>query len=107
MRRLLTSFILGGAVAISPVAMPSDTGPDGSLSLLPKPAQADSLNRGEVRRTVRRTARRIDRRQDRRTGLPGGCVYVVINDRAYWRCGSIYYQEIIDNGVTVYVIVEP
>lgn len=63
----------------------------------------DHLDRGELRRTIRR----IDRRIDRRTSLPPGCVRALINDVGYWRCGSIFYREVFDNDVKIFIIVEP
>ena len=63
----------------------------------------DHLDRGELRRTIRR----IDRRIDRRTQLPAGCIRALINDIGYWRCGSIFYREILDNNVKVFIVVEP
>ncbi|MEM7269374.1 MAG: hypothetical protein AAF401_08980 [Pseudomonadota bacterium] len=78
--------------------------------LLTGQAQADSSDRRETRRQVRRTIRRIDRRQDRRdyrrSTLPANCVRLVINGFPHWRCGSLYYREVIDNGATVFIVVE-
>jgi hypothetical protein len=63
----------------------------------------NDLDRGEIRRTIRR----IDRRIDRRTQLPTGCIRAIINNVGYWRCGSVFYREILDNNVTVFIVVEP
>ncbi len=54
---------------------------------------------GVARRTTRRTIRRIHYYRV----LPAGC---------YWRapyhyCGGVYYQPTVQNGLTVYVIVNP
>ncbi|MEM7190540.1 MAG: hypothetical protein AAF439_13090 [Pseudomonadota bacterium] len=66
--------------------------------------------RRETRRQVRRTIRRIDRRQDRRdyrrATLPASCIQLIINGFPHWRCGSLYYREVVKNGVTVYIVVE-
>ncbi len=64
-------------------------------------------NRRVARRTARRTARRVERRHDYYDSLPGGCAQVGIGGVLYWRCGSIYYQPIVNDGRTVYVIVTP
>ncbi len=74
-------------------------------------AQADASDRRQARRvarrTARRTARRIERRQDYIDSLSPDCVAVVIAGSAYWLCDSVYYREIIEDGVTVYVIANP
>ncbi len=54
---------------------------------------------GVARRTTRRTVRRIRYYN----ALPVGC---------YWRapyhyCGGVYYQPTVQNGQTVYIIVNP
>ena len=61
------------------------------------------LDRGEIRRTIRQ----IDRRIDRRTQLPAGCIRALINNVGYWRCGSIFYREIQENNVKIFIVVEP
>jgi len=54
---------------------------------------------GVARRTTRRTLRRLHYY----SALPAGC---------YWRapyhyCGGIYYEPVIQDGTTVYIIVNP
>jgi len=54
---------------------------------------------GVARRTTRRTVRRIHYY----SVLPAGC---------YWRapyhyCGGVYYQPQVQNGTTVYIIINP
>lgn len=65
-------------------------------------AQANT-NRRVARRVARRTTRRVNRRHDYYRALPRGCVRVGL----YWRCGGVYYNEIIQDGATVYIIVTP
>lgn len=68
-----------------------------SLALAQRPPAA------QVRGTARRTARRTTRRVNRRTSLPSGCV----RRGAYYYCGGVYYQPLVENGTTVYIIVNP
>ena len=54
---------------------------------------------GVARRTTRRTVRRINYY----SVLPAGC---------YWRapyhyCGGIYYEPVVQDGTTVYIIINP
>jgi len=66
-------------------------------------SQAAADCRGEVRREVRRTARRTARRQAHLRSLPRGCPLV----GPYYYCGGVYYQSVVQNGATVYIIVNP
>lgn len=60
--------------------------------------------RREVRRTARRTARRTTRRVMRRHAvLPVGCPLVGL----YYYCGGIHYQQVVEDGATVYIVVTP
>ncbi|MGB0694322.1 MAG: hypothetical protein ACPGOY_01650 [Rhodospirillaceae bacterium] len=74
-------------------------------------AYADGADRRQTRRiarrTSRRTARRVERRHDYYDSLPGGCVSVVLAGIGYWNCGGLYYQEVIQDGAQVYIIVTP
>lgn len=63
--------------------------------------------RRETRRVARRTARRVDRRQDRRDSLPSNCAEVLLNGYPYWYCGGVYYQEVMEDDVTIYIVVNP
>lgn len=56
-----------------------------------------------VRRTARRTTRRTVGRMNYYSALPAGCV----PHSAYYYCGGVYYQEDIQDGATVYIIVTP
>ena len=64
-------------------------------------------------------ARRIDRRHDRRQirrwavgltmiALPVDveCTKVIVNGVPYWRCDNEYFVEKVEDGTTVYVVVE-
>lgn len=55
-----------------------------------------------TRNTARRTARRTSRRVNRRTSVAGCSPY-----NAYFNCGGVYYRPVVENGVTVYVVVNP
>lgn len=58
-------------------------------------------NRRVARRTSRRTSRRVAYRQYYHA-LPSGCYWA----SPYYSCGGVYYEPVIENGTTVYVIVE-
>jgi len=55
-----------------------------------------------ARNTARRTSRRTTRRVVRRTSIAGCSPY-----NAYYNCGGVYYRPVVENGVTVYVVVNP
>ncbi len=67
--------------------------------------QAEALPRHRMaRRTSRRVARRTSRRVARRHAyLPAGCPLT----GAYYYCGGVYYQPVVESGSTVYVVVTP
>ena len=70
-------------------------------------AEARVAARGTSRRTARRTARRVNRRHDYYYSIPTGCTKIIINGQLYRYCSGIYYQEVVDSGDTVFVIVNP
>ena len=61
------------------------------------------LTPGSVAGVSRRTARRTVRRQAYIHSLPGGCPL----RGAYYYCGGVYYQPVVQNGATVYIVVNP
>lgn len=68
-------------------------------------AKADN---GAARRTARRTARRVSRRQAQyHNVLPAGCVKVILRGATYFQCGAVYYQPVVHQGASVFVIVTP
>ena len=58
--------------------------------------------RAQNRRVARRTSRRTSRRVARRHSIAGCSPY-----RTYYSCGGVYYRPIVENGVTVYIVVNP
>jgi len=96
---------LGGAMFIAGVTG-LGSAPISGLSLLPidltiSPAQAQN-RRAQSRRVSRRTSRRTSRRVARRHSIAGCSPY-----RAYYSCGGVYYRPIVENGTTVYIVVNP
>ena len=94
---------LGGAMFIAGVTG-LGSAPISGLSLLPidlsiSPAQAYYA---QARRVSRRTSRRTSRRVARRHSIAGCSPY-----RAYYYCGGVYYRPIVENGTTVYIVVNP
>jgi hypothetical protein len=71
------------------------------LDLSVRTAEAQN-RRAQSRRVARRTSRRTSRRVARRHSIAGCSPY-----RAYYSCGGVYYRPIVENGVTVYVVVNP
>ncbi|MEL6336975.1 MAG: hypothetical protein AAFQ88_10085 [Pseudomonadota bacterium] len=72
-----------------------------SVSLV-TPAAAQTV-RAQSRRVARRTARRTTRRQSYIRSLPGGCAW----RPPYHYCGGVYYSEVVQDGATVYIVVNP
>jgi hypothetical protein len=67
-------------------------------------------------RPARRMARRTSRRVTRRTVVRSNHRYRVYNRRsiagcnlynAYYNCGGVYYRGVVQNGATVYIVVNP
>jgi len=73
-----------------------------SVSLGTGVAQAQPARR-MTRRTARRTARRTSARMNYYNSLPAGCVL----RGPYHYCGGVYYDQIVRDGATVYVVVTP
>ncbi len=65
-------------------------------------AEAQS-GRRVARRTARRTSRRTSARMNYYQTLPARCVW----RPPYHYCGGVYYEPVVQSGVTVYVIVTP
>ena len=102
----LTVAAAAFAVGLSAQASTPGT-PGGGISLptvaFVGEAAAQSPERRSMRRTARRTARRTSQRVAYRNSLPAGCV----RRGAYWYCGGVYYQQSVQDGATVYIIVNP
>ena len=97
-----------GLVSFIGIETGSGDGTDAVSELIgAKRAQADVSDRRQARRVARRTARRVARRHARLSALPNDCVAVVVSGVSYWLCDSIYYQEIVEDGATVYIVVNP
>lgn len=96
--KLFLAAVIGFTLAYS---SPVDF--SGVLSGLPIVAGIGSAKaQNATRNTARRTARRTTRRVNRRTSIAGCSPY-----NAYYNCGGVYYRPVVENGVTVYVVVNP
>ncbi len=91
------SVVIGLSVSVQPV--PTATNFLGSIPFKLSEAKAQY---GQARRVSRRTARRTTRRVARRTSIAGCSPY-----RAYYNCGGVYYQPVMESGTTVYIVVNP
>ncbi len=60
------------------------------------------LTPGSVAGVSRRTSRRTARRVAYRNSVAGCSPY-----RAYYNCGGVYYAPSVQNGATVYIVVNP
>lgn len=82
-------------------------GPEGEPAVTVGLGEAKAGYRAQSRRVARRTARRTSRRVNRRynyyNALPAGCLL----RGAYYYCGGVYYQSVVQDGATVYIIVTP
>lgn len=97
---ILTGLSLGLFVSIS---IDGSEATDKAVLLSPSKAFAQARPVAATRGTARRTARRTTRRVVRRNTLPAGCV----RRGAYYYCGGVYYQPVVEGGATVYIVVNP
>jgi hypothetical protein len=70
------------------------------------PSSAEAAPRHQLRRQARRVSRRTARRTTRRVARRhsvAGCA----RHSAYYYCGGVYYRPIVENGQTVYIVVNP
>ncbi|MGG9998795.1 hypothetical protein ACQU0X_01790 [Pseudovibrio ascidiaceicola] len=65
-------------------------------------ANAQNAQINQSRRVARRTSRRTSRRTNYRQSISGCSPY-----NSYYNCGGVYYRPVLQNGVTVYVVVNP
>lgn len=93
------ALAFGLCTTLAPGARPDATSAAGFLKF----SAASAQPAGQDRRVARRTARRTSARQNYYHSLPAGCV----RRNAYWYCAGVYYQPVVQNGTTVYVIVNP
>jgi hypothetical protein len=92
------TLVFSGSIDVN--RAPSSSGFTNPFELTISKAHA---GRRHARRTTRRVARRTTHRVARRTTLSSSCVW-----RApYHYCGGVYYQAIVENGATVYIVVYP
>ncbi|MBB4302066.1 hypothetical protein GGD81_001090 [Rhodobium orientis] len=94
-------FVLGALVPGTPQISSPVAGLSGLLGSTAAEAQRHPPP-GAARRSVRRTARRTSRRVTRRHSIAGCHPY-----NAYYNCGGVYYRPVVQNGTTVYVVVNP
>lgn len=96
--KLVSAAAIGVALAYS---SPIDfSGVSSGLPIVAGIGTAKAQN--AARNTARRTSRRTTRRVNRRTSVAGCSPY-----NAYFNCGGVYYRPVVENGVTVYVVVNP
>lgn len=100
----LTPLLAGAAFFCSGLTGLGVTSLPGASSLLTslQPASAFAASRAEARRVARRTSRRTSRRVARRHSIAGCVPY-----NLYYNCSGVYYAPYVENGVTVYVVVNP
>ncbi|MCW2309595.1 hypothetical protein [Rhodobium gokarnense] len=93
-------FVLGALAPGAPQTAVPAMGLSGLLGATA--AEAQAYPPGAARRSVRRTARRTSRRVTRRHSIAGCHPY-----NSYYNCGGVYYRPVVQNGTTVYVVVNP
>ncbi len=96
---------LAAAIAIAFGFEPGVPLPIGGLLLKGSEAHAKvgrPATPGSVAGVSRRTSRRTTRRVNYRQSVAGCSPY-----NNYYNCGGVYYAPTIQNGVTVYVVVNP
>jgi len=106
-KMVLLSVALGCSVGLLADARIETTGQKStqiSFGVGEAAARSVARHRGHTRRVARRTLRRTSRRVSRRySALPAACPF----GGAYYYCGGVYYQPVVENGTTTYVIVTP
>ena len=106
-KMVLLSVALGCGVALLADARIETTGKKStqvSFGVGEAAARSVARHRGHTRRVARRTARRTSRRVSHRyVGLPSGCPL----RGAYYYCGGVYYQAVVESGSTTYIVVTP
>lgn len=109
-KRLLLSVPLAMVMMVPAYQLPK-VGKSGSVITMEANFANARRFRGEARRVARRTARRTTRRTVRRhsyyRSLPSSCRIAHVSGNRYWYCGGVYYRQAIDNGATVYIVVNP
>jgi hypothetical protein len=100
----LLGIALGFGIGAESGESSKSVGSVGWFGLGVSEAQAGRRGRARrsTRRVARRTARRTTRRVARRTSIAGCAVW-----RTYWNCGGVYYAAAVEDGATVYVVVNP
>ena len=99
--KILTAAVVGFAV-----------GSTGTVEFVPQSLSAPlglelgfseaHAQHGQSRRVARRTSRRTTTRVNYRQSVSGCSPY-----NAYYNCGGVYYQPVVQDGTTVYVVVNP
>ncbi len=106
-KKILLSVALGCSVGLLADARIETTGQKStqiSFGVGEAVARSVARHRGQTRRVARRTSRRTSRRVSHRySALPRGCPF----GGAYYYCGGVYYQPVVESGSTVYIIVTP
>ena len=102
--RFVALLLIGGAFGfMGSIDLNRVSGPRGVTEAIELTTSKAYAARRHARRTARRVARRTTRRVIRRHSLAHGCVW-----RApYHYCGGVYYEPIVESGVTVYIVVYP
>ncbi len=98
-------FVFAGAIALAFMFEPGIPGPSGGLWLQGSKAHAARgrpLTPVSVAGTTRRVSRRTARRTAYRNSVAGCNPY-----RNYYNCGGVYYAPTVQNGTTVYIVVNP
>jgi hypothetical protein len=70
------------------------------------PSSAEAAPRHQVRRQARRVTRRTARRTTRRVARRHSVAGCALRS-GYYYCGGVYYRPIVENGQTVYIVVNP
>ena len=100
-RRIIAAALIGSAVGLTGTIESSPNLSIAPLTLGLGLSEAHAQY-GQARRVSRRTSRRTTRRVNYRQSVAGCSPY-----NAYYNCGGVYYQPVVQDGTTVYVVVNP
>lgn len=104
MNRVIRKWVMGLAMTfalanIADTAIPQFAMVTDAHAIIGRP-----LTPGSYAGVARRTTRRVIRRSAiYASTLPAGCLSVMVNGIAIWRCGSVYYQPYGGRYVVVYI----
>jgi len=105
--RTILTVATAAAISLGGALFLETDGNNTSILSLFATSVAEAKDGNQIRHPERRTVRRVERRHQYHRVLPRGCSTVILRGQRFWFCGGLYYQQVLNGGQTVYVIVTP